>query len=81
LNSDRGSEIVITLALAFGDFLSGRARVQAADIGIEATARGAKGAPQRPSPTLLSALKAKSPMLHLLPFAPWMASRTHRKLI
>lgn len=81
LNADRGSESAITHAIAFGDFLSGSARVQAADVGIEASARGAKGATQRPSAALLLELKAKSPMLHLLLFAPWMANRTHRKLL
>ncbi|HEY6466646.1 MAG TPA: hypothetical protein VIY69_11685 [Candidatus Acidoferrales bacterium] len=81
LNADRGTETIITRAVAFGDFLSGQARVQAADVGIEAAARGAKNTPQRPSAALLSTLKAKSPMLHLLPFAPWMVNRTHRKLL
>jgi hypothetical protein len=81
LNADRSSETTITRAVAFGDFLSGRARIQAADVGIDVSARGAKGTPQRPSAALLSTLKAKSPMLHLLSFAPWMANRTHRKLL
>src|SRR5215470_5919365 len=35
LNRDKRSEFKITRAVAFGDFLSGRAQVQAADVGIE----------------------------------------------
>lgn len=81
LNSDRNASVVVTRAVAFGDFLSGRARVQAAGVGIEASARGAKGTPSHPSVALLSSLKAKSPMLRLNPFAPWMANRTHRNLL
>lgn len=81
LNADRGASVVVTRAIAFGDFLSDRARVQAADIGIEASARGTKAAPQRPSASLLSSLKAKSPMLQLHPFASWMLARTHRDLL
>jgi hypothetical protein len=80
-NADRGASVVVTRTLAFGDFLSGRARVQAADIGLETSARGAKGAAKRPSAVLLSTLRAKSPMLHLQAFAPWMAQRTHRRLL
>lgn len=81
LNADRTATEIIRRAIAFGDFLSDRARVQAADIGIEVNPRGTKGAPQHPAAAVLSALKARSPMLHLLPFAPWMANRTHRQLL
>jgi hypothetical protein len=81
LNADRTTAEIITRAVAFGDFLSGRVRVQAADIGIEVSRRGAKGAPQRPSAALLSTLKSKSSMLQLRPLAPWMATRTHRNLL
>lgn len=81
LNADRTQSALVRCAVAFGDFLSGRARVQAADVGIEVNARGARGAPRRPSAALLSTLKAKSPTFQLRPFAPWMANRTHRKLL
>ena len=81
LNADRGASILVTRAIAFGDFLSGRARVQAADVGLEASTRGANAAPKGPPAALLSALRAKSPMLHLHSFAPWMTQRSHRELL
>ena len=81
-NADRSSNVAVTDAVAFGDFLSDQARVQAADVGIAVVARGQHGAPRTAaSKQLLGTLRAKSPMLHLHPFAEWMAQRSHRKLI
>jgi hypothetical protein len=39
VNQDRGARFRVTKAVAFGDFLSGRARVQAPDVGVELTPR------------------------------------------
>lgn len=39
VNRDKRSEFKITKAVAFGDFLSGRAQVQAADVGVELSRR------------------------------------------
>src|SRR5260370_12028276 len=38
-NSDRNADFKIIQAVAFGDFLSGRANCQAADVGIQLTPR------------------------------------------
>lgn len=83
LNADRAAEESIARAVAYGDFLSERGRVQAADVGIEIKARGMAQQEKtpRPSKELLTSLRAKSQMLHLHSFEPWMAQRSHRKLI
>ncbi|MGH9572023.1 MAG: hypothetical protein ACRD40_00620, partial [Candidatus Acidiferrales bacterium] len=39
LNAGRNSEVKVARAVAYGDFISGRPRAQAADVGIELTAR------------------------------------------
>jgi hypothetical protein len=78
LNSDRAASATVVCAIAYGDFLSGRPRVQAADVGVELSARGRAYAQQ--GAPLFATLRAKSPMLHLHRFEPWMVSRTHRKL-
>jgi len=81
-NADRNGGLIVTDAVAFGDSLSDRARVQAADVGIAVAPRGEKGAPRiAPGKQLLANLRAKSPMLHLYPLAGWMMQRTHRGLI
>lgn len=79
LNSDRTASATVVRAVAYGDFLSGRPRVQATDVGIELSARGRADSQQESE--VFATLRAKSPMLHLHRFEPWMASRTHRKLI
>jgi hypothetical protein len=82
LNSDRSTDVTVASAVAFGDFLSGRARVQAADVGIEIEPRGRKKAlDQRAMLAVLAGLRAKSAMLHLHKFEKWMGERTHRGLI
>ncbi|HTW32214.1 MAG TPA: hypothetical protein VMD76_11070 [Candidatus Sulfotelmatobacter sp.] len=81
-NADRNGDFLVTSAVAFGDFLSSRARVQAGDVGIAVAARGQKGArPAAPGKQLLASLRARSPLLHLYPLAEWMTQRTHRKLV
>lgn len=79
LNADRSAAVSVVNAVAYGDFLSGRARVQAADVGIELKTRGTQNA--APAKQLLTSLRAKSPLLHVDRFEPWMAVRTHRRLI
>jgi hypothetical protein len=84
LNKDRSVNVVIMGAVAFGDFLSDRARVQAADVGIKFEARGRTsdaGLDKRAREALFSRLRAKSPMLHLQKYEEWMKQRTHRELV
>lgn len=78
LNADRNSDVKVIRAVAYGDFLSGRPRVQAADVGIELIGHNSPDA-KHESP-ILSTLRAKSPMLHLRRFQAWMSARTHRAL-
>lgn len=70
-------------AVAFGDFLSGRSRVQAADVGIELLPRK----PQTDDPNsatqksdFLRKLRGSS-VVSLYPYEAWMGSRTHRRLM
>lgn len=79
LNADCRAAAMVIRAAAYGDFLSGRAQAQAADVGIELKARGRSNL--RPDNQMLTALRARSPMLRLRPFETWMAERTHRKLV
>ena len=85
LNRDAKVDFVVSEAVAFGDFLGGRPRVQAADVGLAL----AKKPGERPSvpvgpqaaTALLKKLKNKSPLLHVRPFEEWMGKRTHLRLL
>jgi hypothetical protein len=79
-NSDRNAEFKITQAVAFGDFLSGRANCQAADVGIELTPREPAGGRDQVN-DFLKQLRGKSQFLNIKPFAPWMSKRSHRRLL
>jgi len=74
-------------AVGFGDFLSGRPRVQAADVGIgleprNPTAHHPHWAGERErQEAFLKQLRGKTPLLNLQPYAEWMNARTHRKLL
>jgi hypothetical protein len=57
----------VTKAVAFGDFLSGPARVQAAEKAAERE--------------FMRRLKARSPALDIRSYEDWMGSRSHRKLL
>jgi hypothetical protein len=87
VNEDRSAEYTVTHAVAFGDFLSGRARVQAADVGIRLEPRNPAAhhshfASERArQEAFLKQLKGKTPLLNVQPFAEWMSARTHRKLL
>lgn len=85
-NRDSKAPFKITEAVAFGDFLSDRTRVQAADIGIELVRRS----PVDDSPEshqehmareeFLKQRLGKTPLLHIRPYEPWMRARSHRAL-
>jgi hypothetical protein len=86
VNEDRAAPFEINTAIAFGDFLRGRARVQAPDIGIELIHRGSatnepgSAVEQVARREFLRQLKAKRPTLNIRPYQDWMSSRKHRKL-
>lgn len=85
-NQDTSGRFQVTKAVAFGDFLSDRARFQAADIGVKLAPGGptiretitaVEMAAER---EFLRQLKAKSLLLDIRPYEDWMGSRSHRKL-
>ncbi len=85
-NEDPDAPYRVTGAIAFGDFLTDAARVQAADVGIRLarkidveTPRSAKE--HAAELAFLKGLRAKTPLLNLQPYEDWMASRTHRTLL
>jgi hypothetical protein len=87
-NKDGKAAHRITHAVAFGDFLlSGRARVQAADVGIALEKRGAKEGELRSASdakqerAFLRQLRGKTALLQIGPYAEWMNARSHRKLL
>jgi hypothetical protein len=83
-NDDPDAPYRIIDAVAFGDFLSDAARVQAAEVGIRlrpksdgptssARARAAEHA-------FLKQLRGKTALLHVIPYEDWMSSRSHVRL-
>jgi hypothetical protein len=87
-NKDGKAAHRITHAVAFGDFLlRGRARVQAADVGIALEKRGAKEGELRSASdakqerAFLRQLRGKTALLQIRPYAEWMSTRSHRKLL
>jgi hypothetical protein len=87
VNQDRDAPFQITAAVAFGDFFSGRARVQAPDVGIQLTPRGPgaddpeSAVAQAARRNFLRQLKGKRPILSVRPYEEWMSSRAHRTLV
>jgi hypothetical protein len=84
-NRDPNSEFRIANAVAFGDFLSERPRVQAADVGIELlsrkvspTGRPASKAQER---AFLKALRSGKQMIRIVALEPWMKQRASLRLI
>jgi ribosomal protein S25 len=76
----------ITDAVAFGDFLSGQARAQAADVGIRLVRRKSEGGDHSKKEQVarlafLKQLRGKTQMLNVRPYEEWMGSRTHRSLL
>ena len=82
-NLDRRAAFQITDAVAFGDFLTGRPRVQAADVGVRLTSRNQEGIKSSTMPSereYLKQLRAGSALIRLQTYKPWMSHRSHRKL-
>ena len=84
---DFKSPYKITAAVAFGDFLGGQPRVQAADVGVE-LARRKSEASENTSATeskarlaFLKQLRGKNAALNVLPYQEWMSKRSHQKLL
>jgi DNA-binding MarR family transcriptional regulator len=84
---DFKSPFRISSAVAFGDFLSDRPRVQAPDVGIEVVKRKSD-AGARTSATeakarsaFLKQLRGKNTPLNVQPYQEWMTKRSHQKLL
>lgn len=88
VNADESALHRITRAVAFGDFLTDRVRVQAATVGIELKPRSATEIRDRQTVTtraeessFLKQLGGRSTILHLKPYEPWMSHRSHCDLL
>jgi hypothetical protein len=86
VNRDRRTEFKISKAVAFGDFLSGRSQVQAADVGVELRRRDASSKEEEEDTEskkrqVLKELLRNSRQLHILPYLEWMSERSHQSLI
>jgi hypothetical protein len=86
VRKDFKSPFKISTAVAFGDFLSDRARVQAPDVGIELERRksdsGSAGSATENKERLafLKHLRGKNAPLNLQLYQEWMSKRSHQKL-
>ena len=87
-NRNHASDYAIKNAVAFGDFLGDRPRVQAADVGIELERKSAKTGAKFAAASeraleldLLRDIRGRSPLFHLRRYEPWMKTRTHRKIV
>ncbi len=82
INRDARAEFKIPKAVAFGDFLSDRPKVQAADVGVELRRRNPSSAYDPASEAaFLKQLSRKSRFLHIRPYEKWMTERPHRNLL
>jgi DNA-binding transcriptional MocR family regulator len=86
-NEDRKSPFRITNAVAFGDFLSDRARVQAADVGIGLAKRGETAGDVRSASdakaerAFLRQLRGRTALVNVKPYEEWMGKRSNRDLL
>lgn len=88
VNEDASAPYRINSAVAFGDFLTDRARVQAVEVGVELQRRTISQDSCRQTATehaqtdaLLKQLRGKSTMLHVQRYVSWMSHRSHRNLL
>jgi hypothetical protein len=84
VNRDKRCDFKVTAAVAFGDFLTGRAQVQAAQVGVQLMRRDPAGNPDdgdKKRLAFLNALRRKSRLFSLETYRPWMVRRSHRRLL
>jgi hypothetical protein len=85
VNKDKEAKYTVSKAVAFGDFLSGRARVQAADVAVLLNARkgGTKSASEEKAArhAFLKGLRGRTAALQLREYEEWTMQRQHRKLM
>ncbi len=87
-NKDAKSGFKISGAVAFGDFLvKDRARVQAADVGIQLARRGEhasdlqSASDAREERAFLRQLRGRAALLAMRPYADWMKNRSNLNLL
>jgi hypothetical protein len=84
INRDPRAKFSIRKAVAFGDFLSKRPQVQAADVGVMLTRRipvSGNEDNDEEEQAFLKQIQAKNRFVHVQRYQPWMSERTHRKLL
>jgi hypothetical protein len=88
LNEDPTASYTITRAVAFGDFLLDRVRVQAAEAGIELQLRAPTESGNKERATshhretgVLKRLHGKTALLRVRQYEPWMGNRSHQTLL
>lgn len=87
INQDTNAPYRVTEAVAFGDFLSDRSRLQAADIGIRlaprtsGTSETETAREHAAEEAFLKQLRGKTASLHIQAYEEWMSARSHRKLL
>lgn len=86
VNRDSRAPYQITKAVAFGNFLQHRTRVQSVEVGIQLKSRNSEAEDsgsaeeRKRQMAFLKALKGKSGVLQVRTFENWMSERTHTKL-
>ena len=87
INEDTNAPYKVTDAVAFGDFLSDRSRLQAAAVGIRLVPRKSgkteteTAREHAAEEAFLKQLRGKTASLHIQPYEEWMSARSHRKLL
>ena len=93
MNRDAAAEYRVMKAVAFGDFMSERAQVQAADAGVQLAGRKIRREPtantaaaesaveQTSQKKVLQKLRARTALLNLRPYEKWMIHRSHRIIV
>jgi hypothetical protein len=81
LNADTHSPYRVVRAVGFGDFLSARARAQAADAAIELARQGKHGQERETKTAFIKRLRARDLKINLVPYESWMSGRSHRKVL
>lgn len=87
VNRDARAPYRITEAVAFGDFLSGRTRAQAAEVGVRLAPRKSDGDESDPpqernaQQAFLKLLQPRGGVLRLARFEEWMRERAHRRIL
>ena len=87
INHDPRARYKVVEAVAFGDFLSNRTRVQASEVGVQLAPRGpVEGASNSANDRnaqreVLKRLQSGNSVVHIKPYETWMSARTHRSLM